>query len=584
MSDLMIGKYCELGWKLLALHGVVRPAVCSCHLGDKCATPGKHPIASAWQSSATSDEERVLSWMADGKQLNIGVLLGGASGIIDVELDGDDAKKSWDSLGLGEVWTPTYRAGRGPHRLFQWRDDLPPITSKKCLGIEFRLGNGRACQSVLPPSVHHSGRRYEWIEGMSPYDVEVAPLPEKLLRLIWNADEPGGSPRQMTKAPAAAILHRRVTEGNRNNELHRYACAQAFRCKNINDPQEQQDLLTTIGAINQIQCSPPLGQEEVIAIYRSAVHYVRQSICAGIPVERAMMDFDATKTKKKKGEPAPRNLSGAQVFTLSGLQFEARTEGGEPEYWPGEWRLTIVHSDPLEYRLHVPAWMQWTPSGSGNISLTVSQYRSAPKVAHAVLAATGTVMLDDEPGLWNLIWDGSGKKAKRHIRGLKAKLLELAGHEFPGASSLRYVTLAGWLYDRLSQAAQPNDEDTPDPTGRAAWRGDGTLWFNWTKVWEDIERNHKVVEGERLALKRRLLAKIGSDVRDFKHAEFRHPGGARKKYVVWTIKEFASLEEMATEEPQDFSTGDKKTEAPQQKHDDALPAGPAAGDDGDAGT
>jgi len=164
------------------------------------------------------------------------------------------------------------------------------------------------------------------------------------------------------------------------------------------------------------------------------------------------------------------------------------------------------------------------------------------------------VMLDDDPKRWKQIWDGgykvrdnvsAGDRAtKRNARGVKAKLLDNAGAEWPGASSLRYVLLASWLYDRLAQAAQPSDDDIPDPTGRAAWRADGTLWFAWGKVWEDIERQHRVETGERLALKRRLLARMGAS-EDFRHEEHRHLGGARKSYVVWSRREFAVLEDMA---------------------------------------
>jgi hypothetical protein len=32
---------------------------------------------------------------------------------------------------------------------------------------------------------------------------------------------------------------------------------------------------------------------------------------------------------------------------------------------------------------------------------------------------------------------------------------------------------------------------------------------------------------------------------DFRHSEYRHLGGARKSYVVWSRREFAVLEEMA---------------------------------------
>lgn len=541
----LISKYCELGWRLVRLNGVVRPAVCTCTKGGRCPTPGKHPIGSEWQKHATSDEDAVMSWMEDGANINIGVLLGPESEIIDIELDDDAAKESWDSLGLGEIWTPTYTAGRGPHRLFRWQDGLPPVAVKKAMGIEFRLGNdGKASQSVLPPSTHHSGAKYAWVDGLSPGDVEVADIPEKLLRILWNED---GSPEAEHKPPASQIIHEKVEKGGRNNSLYRFACDEGFRCRDINSEKEQQDLLAKIAAINSVQCVPPLAMDEVISIYRSAVAFVRKTQSAGMPVDLAMNQCERGITeRKKRGDPTPKEKDWKRAFTVTGLHYAPPKDGGDPEWWPGEWQLTVVHADPLEYRLHVPAWAEWTANGSGNVSLTVAQYRSSTKVAAAVLAATGVVMLDDEPGKWKRIWDGGGKK--KPTRGIKAKLLDNVTHEWPGASSLRYVVLAGWLYDRLSQASQPNEEDAPDPTGRAAWRADGTLWWNWTKVWEDIERSHRLLEGERQALKRRLIGRFGENATDFRHAEFRHIGGSRKTYVVWTKREFGILEQMATEE------------------------------------
>jgi hypothetical protein len=555
----LAASYAARGWKLVRLYGVVRPAVCTCSKGADCATPGKHPAGgNGWHLSATSDEEEILSWFDSGRPVNIGLLLGPRSGVIDVELDGDDAKQAWLDLGLGEIWTPTYTAGRGPHRLFRWAEDLPAVAVKKVLGIEVRIGNdGRAAQSVLPPSVHHTGVTYQWVEGMSPDEVELQPLPEKLVNLLFNDD--GTGRRSPARSPARAVLSRPVPEGERNNDLYRFAVAEAFRAgPNLDDAREQQDLLLKVRAVNSLQCRPPMDDSEVVALYRSAIGYARKTRAAGVDSEVAIQQAEASGPP-----PAVSATQGAKqaavrgewkTFTETGLSFAPADPDSDPEWGPGEWHLTVVHSDPLEYRLHVPAWIPLTAQGTGNISLTVDQYVSAPKVARAVLAATGTVMLDAEPGKWRRIWDGGyrvedGKSQqnpkKRVALGLKAKLLANVSHEWPGASSLRYVLLATWLYDRLSQASQPADDDVPDPTGRACWRQDGTLWFAWGKVWEDIERQHRVQDGERLALKRRLLAHLPGE-KDFGHAEYRHLGGARKSYVVWSRREFAILESLAT--------------------------------------
>jgi len=571
----MAASYCRYGWHLVPLFGVVEPEVCTCWKGKDCATPGKHPSGGdAWQLSATNDEDEVLSWFEDGRTANVGLLLGPKSGVIDVELDGEDAQRAWNELGLGEIWTPTYRAGRGPHRLFRWREDLPAVAVRKVLGIEIRIGNGgRAAQSVVPPSTHHTGVRYEWIPGMSPDDVELQPLPERLLNLLWN-DDGSGQTRSIARSPTREVLHRPVNSGKRNNEIHRFAVAEAFRCgPNIDDEREQQDLLLKIRAVNSIQCKPPLEDAECVAIYRSAIGYVRKTRAAGMSVEAAI------ESATLAGPPAGAKATGLavaswqRVFTEIGLSFAPADPlvESDPEWGPGEWQLTLVHSDPKEYRLHVPHWKHLTQDGTGSITLTVEQYRSSAKVAAQVLAATGKVMLDDDPKRWRQIWDGgykvrdnisSDKPKTRTARGLKAKLLDNPSEEWPGASSLRYVLLATWLYDRLSQASQPTEDDVPDPSGRAAWRQDGTLWFGWSKVWEDIERQHRVENGERLAMRRRLLAAIGGE-EDFTHTEYRHIGGARKSYVVWSRREFAVLEEMATTLQQPRATSQEQPVPPE---------------------
>jgi len=561
----LAASYAARGWQIVKLWGVADKAVCTCWKGRDCATPGKHPVGEQWQLRTTADENVVLEWFEAGKPVNIGLLLGPRSGVVDVELDGPDAKQAWDDLGLGEIWTPTYTAGRGPHRLFRWDESLPAVAVRKVMGIEVRIGNGgNAAQSVIPPSTHHTGKVYEWVPGMSPDDVELQPLPERLVNLLWNDDGTGqrvGTGRK----PARLALSQVVPSGERNEEVRRFAIREAFRSgPDLDDEVEQQDLLLKVRMVNTTNCKPPMDDDEVVAIFRSAIAFVRKTRSAGMDQASAIQqDDDQPKELADQKKPGKSLAAVAtnKVFTATGLSFAPLVpeSDSDPEWGPGEWRLTVVHSDPLQYRLHVPAWIQHTASGTGNVSLSVDQYRSATKVAAAVLAATGVVMLDDEPARWKRIWDGGYKvqdnkgsqqqnPRKRTARGVKAKLLDNVAHEWPGASSLRYVLLAGWLYDRLSQASQPSDDDVPDPTGRAAWRQDGTLWFAWGKVWEDIERQHRINEGERLAFKGRLLSLLGNEVKDFQHALFRHLGGTRKSYVVWGKAEFAALDRLANDE------------------------------------
>ena len=125
-------------------------------------------------------------WERKFPRANIGVLLGAKSGIIDVEYDTDEGRQTAERL-LDGVQTPTYESGnRSIHRLFRWRDDLPGGAVIHVAGLEIRTGNDqKGAQSVLPPSVHRTGRHYEWI--IPPEQAVPAPIPSALLALIANA-------------------------------------------------------------------------------------------------------------------------------------------------------------------------------------------------------------------------------------------------------------------------------------------------------------------------------------------------------------------------------------------------------------
>jgi hypothetical protein len=122
-------------------------------------TLGKVPQGGAnWQHKTTNDEEQLDAVFAvrhDG----LGVQLGEKSGIVDIECDSEDAERYFFELLGGEIpQTPTFQSTRGKHYLFRWRDDLPAVAVFKLNGLEFRLGNGKAAQSVFPPS---AGRTWE---------------------------------------------------------------------------------------------------------------------------------------------------------------------------------------------------------------------------------------------------------------------------------------------------------------------------------------------------------------------------------------------------------------------------------------
>lgn len=167
--------YTELGWKLaFARHREKNPG----------SLMGK-----GWQQKLASTPEDVDFWLKKAPDANVGVFLGPDSGVIDVEYDTEEGEEIVERIiSSDDCPTPTYRSGKSIHRLYRWDATLPEETCPTYKGIEFRLNSkGRSIQSILPPSIHPSGKKYEWLPGLSPEEVPVNGMPFELWDLCWYA-------------------------------------------------------------------------------------------------------------------------------------------------------------------------------------------------------------------------------------------------------------------------------------------------------------------------------------------------------------------------------------------------------------
>jgi hypothetical protein len=145
-------------------------------------------LGTGWPDHASCDLATIEEWIRQYGNCNWGVLLGESSGIIDVEDDSPEGRvileKAMEECG---VRTPCYSSGKSIHRIFGYdqRTAGDSCSVMKAFGTEWRFGNTPA-QSIMPPSVHESGKHYEWLPGLSPDDVEVARLPDEMWNLFLN--------------------------------------------------------------------------------------------------------------------------------------------------------------------------------------------------------------------------------------------------------------------------------------------------------------------------------------------------------------------------------------------------------------
>lgn len=209
-------KYAEYGWAVVPLH-TVKDGICSCRSGAACdKSAGKHPRIHNWQQGERPTVEQVEQWWAQWPDANIGIATGSLSGVVAIDVDDVDAPWPFDQQ-LPD--TARIRTGNGYHLLYQAPDE-PLANSVKRLapGIDVR---GEGGLIVAPPSVHYSGRTYEWISKGTP-----APLPSWVPEHLSRpkAKEPERSDSGTT-AYGNAVLSGEVSslvrarEGTRNATL-----------------------------------------------------------------------------------------------------------------------------------------------------------------------------------------------------------------------------------------------------------------------------------------------------------------------------------------------------------------------------
>lgn len=173
----------DIGWQPLPLH-VPTGNGCSCPEGIGCASPGKHPRV-AWPAGQRVDAEQVQRWARRWPDANIGIITGAVSDLL--VLDVDPGHGGTESLARLErrygALPPTLASctgSRGLHIVFTHPGvRIGPSAGKLGPGLDIRGDRGLI---VAPPSLHVSGRRYEWVVGR-PGDA-LAPVPEWMVKAL----------------------------------------------------------------------------------------------------------------------------------------------------------------------------------------------------------------------------------------------------------------------------------------------------------------------------------------------------------------------------------------------------------------
>lgn len=258
--------------------------------GDKMPLPGTRG-----NLDATTDPNQIKQWWLTNPTANIGIALA-PSGLTVLDIDVGPNKGGYaalKTLHAAHPITDTLTAitgGGGMHVVYSRPEDVPAKrkidflhrlieTEAKGSGLDL-LGDGYI---VAAPSLHKSGRRYQWQDATK----EVAPLPATL-SAVYSTATP--------TVEYDATDTRTIGEGGRDNALFRLGCS--LRDTGITE----EALKMAIYAENQLRCNPPLEDHEIDRIVYSVMARV-------VPTRDVLADAKFAQTVLPKEAQAANQLA-----------------------------------------------------------------------------------------------------------------------------------------------------------------------------------------------------------------------------------------------------------------------------------
>ena len=223
-----------------------------------CRPRDKRPATAKGLKDATTDLDIIKQWWRQELRFNIAIATGAVSGIFVIDVDGLDAEVELRRLEAEHGGLPStveVITARGRHVYF--RSPEVPVrnsASKIAPGIDVRGDGGYV---LAPPSIHPSGRRYEWSVDCA---TALAEAPTWLIEKIASRAN-GVAP--MPPEAWRELVTSGVVEGTRDSTITKLA---GHLLRRRIDPFVALELLQTW---NATRCAPPLPAADIERIVAS---------------------------------------------------------------------------------------------------------------------------------------------------------------------------------------------------------------------------------------------------------------------------------------------------------------------------
>ena len=251
---------------------------------ERCTCPGKTPILQQWTKIQTTSQEQLDDWFSTWPSMNIGLVLGQTQdwNIVAIDIDGEKGIQYFQELTKDKEVPSTveFVTGGGGYRILY---TLPEgvVTKKKKIFVDESEDHQEVAflvtgqQTILPPSRHHNGSYYEWIEGKSFFDVDIAPAPQWIVDIVTRKDNQ--HTKELSKKVTPEEVKQEIPAGNRSNQLARLVGSYCKKLKG--SPIEV--ILGIAENLNKTYCKPPLDQVDVEKMVESIYSSEAQSPSKG---------------------------------------------------------------------------------------------------------------------------------------------------------------------------------------------------------------------------------------------------------------------------------------------------------------
>jgi hypothetical protein len=312
-------EYARLGFKVFPLYSLVKPDgywICSCGQGEYCKSPGKHPRTHRGLLEASANKKQIAEWWRMWPGANIGLCTGDGLVVIDVD---EQSKAEYLRNYANTLASET---GNGYHVFY--RTDRAIKNSVRKVGDHTDI-RGEGGYIVAPPSLHYSGKQYQFLN-----DLEIAELPDGLI-----PEEP---PQAQTQAPSQIeeiiISENPNLEESSEGNRHEFLVREAGRMRRFGYGEEI--IYAALSQLNSLYCKPPKSDKDIRKIARTIQRYSPSETILGVSDTQTVPN--GQKSNGGQGKRQNKAFDKPWLMTLGEYMLYIFEQGDQiiHELYPGE--------------------------------------------------------------------------------------------------------------------------------------------------------------------------------------------------------------------------------------------------------